>query len=156
MRSLRRLVRPGFATIFFASFLVVASPAVAHGGCSPSDTFSAEGGQQVHLTAKWSCTEAHYKMWVKAFVQHKLSPASSWINAGYTDVKIKLETKFVVADPGSIQCFVSNRRPDTTGASWRIVIDYARVYNSALSEADPLPGHSTEQWIGPAHFYPCF
>ena len=155
MQSLRRLVRLGFATIFFASVLVVAPPAVAHGGCSPSETFTVEGAFTVHLTAKWSCTENHYKMWIKAFVQHRLSPASSWINAGYTGVNIDLQTKSVKADPGNIGC-LSSRRPDTTAATWRIVIDYARVYNSALSDADPLPGHSTEQWIGPAHFYPCF
>jgi hypothetical protein len=154
MRTLRRIVVVALASSLMMS-VIQTPPAAAHGTCSPSDTFSLESAFKVHLTAKWDCTESHYQMKIRAYVQKNLRPGlDPWVNAGSTAVNVKNQTDFIIANPDGVFCSVSR---GTRYAAWRIVIDFAHVWRQeANGSITLLPDHSTEGWVGPTHLYGCY
>jgi len=139
------------AIALVAMFIVALMPApsaMAHGGCRASDKWN-EGIAGFDLEAVWTCDENHYKYKIRSYVQTRLGPGTSWYNwTGYTAVATKYQTKFIEDNRGHVEC-IPGVNPF---AQWRVVIDYAHVWNQNLTL---LADHSTEGWIGPNHTFNC-
>jgi hypothetical protein len=126
-------------------------PAMAHGTpCTPSESViePPPGPGYVKLTSRWECGASHYKYVMRSYAQYRHCDAigicSSWQNTGNSDTKTKIQTYFI-ENHISVPCVEQN--PASLEWQYRIVIQYAKVYNSSLNL---LSDHSRlTAWAGP-------
>lgn len=156
--SLSRSVRRFAAVALSLGFMMsLPTPVMAHGTpCRPSDRNFIEpppGPGYVELTSRWECSANHYRWNMRSYVQYRLCDLicwSSWQNTGDNDTNTKTQTSFI---QNHIRVPVVCQNPPVHEWQYRIVIQWAKVYNSSLNL---LSDHSRlTAWAGPAHGTVC-
>jgi hypothetical protein len=149
-KSVRRFVAVAMIVGFMIS--VPTSLALAHGTpCTPSDVdFSIPiGAGNVKLNSRWECGASHYKWEMRSYAQYRqcdLICTSGWRNTGDNDTNTKTQTTFI---QNHIEVRAVCQFAPVHEWQYRIVIQWAKVYNSSLIL---LEDHSRlNAWASPHH-----